>query len=60
MVLDCYVLALDVARFAEAFAERGCIARGSIGRPAMEEPNYRQCLLLRQRRERPGERHAAE
>jgi hypothetical protein len=39
VVLDHDILALDVARFAQTFAERGRIARGGIGSPAEEEPD---------------------
>ena len=35
VVLDRHVLAFDVAGFVEAFAERGHIARGGIGRPGV-------------------------
>ena len=38
VVLDRHVLALDVAGFAEAFAERGHIARGGIGRAVWTNP----------------------
>ena len=53
VVLDRHVLAFDVAGFVEAFAERGHIARGGIGRPAVDKPDHRQRRLLRARRERP-------
>src|SRR5262249_34222846 len=60
MVLDHHVLALDVAGFAEAFAERSRIARGGIGRPNVDEADDRQRRLLRPRREWPHSRRAAE
>ena len=60
VVLDRHVLAFDVAGFAEAFAERGRIARGGIGRPAVDKPDHRQRRLLRARRERPRYCRAAE
>jgi len=36
VVLDHHVLALDVAGFVEAFAERSGMARGGIGRPTAD------------------------
>src|SRR5262249_22812334 len=59
VVLDRHVLAFDVAGFVEAFAERSDIAYGVLGRPAIDEADYRR-WLLRPRRERPRGRHAAE
>ena len=59
MVLDEHVLALDVAAFAEAFNERGCMARGAIERPTADKPDHRHRGLLRARRERPRRRRAA-
>src|SRR5262245_37494171 len=59
VVLDRHVLAFDVAGFVEAFAERSDIAYGVLGRPAIDEADYRR-WLLRARRERPGCRRAAE
>jgi hypothetical protein len=60
MVLDHHVLALDVAGFAEAFTERGCMARGAIERPAADKADHRHRRLLRARRPRPRRRSAAE
>src|SRR5215472_16554208 len=60
VVLDHHVPALDVAGFAEAFAERSRIARGGIGRPTVDEADDRQRRLLRPRREWPHSRRAAE
>ena len=60
VVLDGHVLALDVASFVEAFAERGRKARGGIGRPVSDKPDYRQRRLLRARGERPRRRRTAE
>jgi hypothetical protein len=53
VVLDDDVLALDVAGFAEAFRERGCMARRTIERSTAEKANHRSRRLLRTRRERP-------
>jgi hypothetical protein len=53
VVLDEHVLALDVAAFAEAFGERGCMARGAIERPTADKADHWQRRLLRARRERP-------
>ena len=60
MVLDRHVLALDVAGFVEAFAERGHITRGGIGRPVSDKPDHRHRRLLRTRRKRPRRRTAYE
>ena len=60
VVLDGHVLALDVAGFAEAHAERRGVARRVLGRPAVDEANHRHRRLLRARRERPRCRRAAE
>jgi hypothetical protein len=43
-----HVLALDVAGFAEAFAERNQIFL-ILGRPGAHEPHHRHRWLLRQR-----------
>src|SRR5258707_14897641 len=59
VVLDRHVLALDVAGFVEAFAERSDIAYGVLGRPAIDEADYWR-WLLRARRERQGHRRAAD
>ena len=59
VVLDRHVLAVDVAGFVEAFAERGHKARVGIGRPVSDKPDHRQRRLLRARRERPRSRRAA-
>ena len=58
MVLDRHVLALDVAGFVEALAERSGIARGGLGRPGVDEADDRHRRLLRARRERPRRRAA--
>src|SRR5262245_28698094 len=60
VVLDDHVLALYVARFAEALTKRGSMARGAIERPTADKANHRHGLLLRPRRERPRHRRAAE
>ena len=54
VVLDRYILALDVAGFVEALTERNGAAR--IGRPAVDERDYRHPRLLRARRKRPRRR----
>jgi len=59
VVLDHHVLAFDVAGVVEAFAERSDIAYGVLGRPAVDEADYRR-RLLRAYRERPCDRRAAE
>src|SRR5262245_3261244 len=53
MVLHHHVLALDMAGFVEALAERSDIARGGISRPTTDKPDDRHRRLLRARRERP-------
>src|SRR5262245_27041226 len=58
VVLDDHVLTLYVARFAEAFAKRGCIACGTIDRSTADQANHWSRLLLRARRERPRRRAA--
>src|SRR5262249_27067794 len=58
MVLHRYVLALDVAGFVEALAERG--GKGRIRRSGIDECDHRHLRLLRARRERPCDRRAAE
>jgi hypothetical protein len=59
VVLDEHVLALDVAAFAEAFGECGCMARGAIERPTTDKPDHRHRWLLRPCRQRPRRRAAA-
>jgi hypothetical protein len=60
-VLDCDVASLDLARFAQALAERAQNgARIPSGRLAVQEPDHRRRRLLRARRERPGGSHTAE
>src|SRR5262249_19686972 len=58
MVLHRYVLALDVAGFIEALAERG--GKGRIRRSGIDECDDRHRGLLRARRERPRGCRAAE
>src|SRR5262245_32595424 len=53
MVLDCNVLAFDVARFAEAFAERGHKTRVGVRRPVSDKRDHRHRRLLRMHRKRP-------
>src|SRR6185436_14952824 len=59
-VLDRYVLAFDVAGLVEAFAERGHIASGGIGRKASNKPDHGHYRLLRARCDRPHGCRAAE
>ena len=59
-ILHRHVLALDVAAFAEAFAERGCRAGGAIERPTADKADHWQRWLLRARHERPRRSRAAE
>src|SRR5262245_27696290 len=58
MVLHRYVLALEVAGFVEALAERG--GKGRIRCSGIGESDDRRRWLLRPRRERPRCRRAAE
>src|SRR5262245_1972836 len=58
MVLHRYVLALEVAGFVEALAERG--GKGRIRCSGIGESDDRRRWLLRTRRERPRRRTAAE
>jgi hypothetical protein len=51
VVLHRYILALEVAGFIEALAERG--GKGRIGWSGIDEPDNRHSRLLRARRERP-------
>src|SRR5262249_60515429 len=53
MVLHCYVLALYVARFAEALTKRGCMTCGTIKRSTADKADHQSRRLLRPRRERP-------
>src|SRR5262249_14079792 len=59
-VFDRYVLALDVACFLQALAERDHEVRGVSERGAAQETNNRHRRLLRPRREWPRGRRAAE
>ena len=56
MVLDRHVLALDIAGFIEAFAERGHIIHESRGRTAVDERNHGHRRLLRPTYHRPRRR----
>src|SRR5262249_5941615 len=60
MVLHRYVLALYVARFAEALTKRGCMTCGTIKRSTADKADHQSRRLLRPRRERPRGRRAAE
>ena len=57
-VFDREVLALDIACLFQAPMERGQEGRVLAGRPAVEEPDYRQRRLLRAGGERPRSRAA--
>jgi hypothetical protein len=58
VVLDRHILTIDVAGFVETLTERSGTAR--IGRPAVDEADYRHRRLLRARRERPCRHRAAD
>src|SRR5262245_23289780 len=60
MVLHHHVLALDVASFVEALAERSGIARGGISRPTADKADERHRWLLRARRDRPRDSRTAD
>src|SRR6516162_11370741 len=60
MVFHRHVLAFDVASFLQTLTERRHVVRRAIGRPAVNEPDHRQCLLLRPHRARPTGHRAAE
>jgi hypothetical protein len=53
MVLDRYVMTIDVARFVEAFVKGSRSTRFGIRRPAANDPDHRQRRLLSARGERP-------
>ncbi len=55
---DRHVVALDIARFAQAFPERAYKTRVLVRRSAVEEADNRQGRLLSARRERPRGRAA--
>src|SRR5262249_20704911 len=58
-IFDRHVLALDIASFFQALAERAHKVREQIRRSAVEESDHRHRRLLRARRERPCSRRAA-
>src|SRR5262245_13010608 len=60
MVLDRYVLTLDIAGVTEAGAERRRVSRHATGRTGVYDPDDRHRRLLRARRDRPRRRRAAE
>src|SRR5262245_49878960 len=60
MVLHRYVLALYVARFAEALTKRGCMTCGTIKRSAADKADHQSRRLLRARRKRPRDSRAAD
>src|SRR5215469_2372790 len=53
MILDRDVLAFYVARFIEAFAERGGNAHGAVGRPTADKRDHWHCRPLGARGKRP-------
>src|SRR5262249_33479259 len=53
MILDGYVLTVDIAGFAKTFIESGRIARIGMRRLAANDPDHGKRRLLRTRRERP-------
>src|SRR5215216_6311588 len=59
-ILDCHILALDVAGFTNALPECGQIACTISKRRAAEESYHRHRRLLPPRRERPDRRPTAE
>ena len=59
VVLQRHVLALVIAAFAEAFAERGDTAGARIGRAAVDKSDHGHRRLLRARGNRPHG-HAAD
>jgi hypothetical protein len=54
------MIALDVAGFAQALAERAQTARPQVRRFGAEEPDHRHRRLLRARHEWPSSGRAAE
>ena len=60
MILDSHILAFDIAAFVEAFAKRGHITLGAIGRPVSNKRYHRQRRLLGVSSERPPRHRAAE
>jgi hypothetical protein len=60
VVLDRYVLPVDVAGFLEAFAERGRTERGAIGRPPVDQCDHRHSRLLCTRDHRQRGKRTAE
>ena len=57
-IFDRHILALDIAGFFQALAERGQRCGVLVRRYAAEEPDHRHRRLLRPRRKRPGRRAA--
>ena len=60
MVLDRYILPLDIAAFRKPFAKRSALARGVLRRATVDETDDRHRRLLCPRRGRPRCRRAAE
>src|SRR6516165_8568488 len=59
-IIDCDVLSLDIAGFAQALVKGGQFARPGIRRAPGEKSDHRHRRLLRARRERPRGHCAAE
>jgi hypothetical protein len=59
-VFDRNILALDIAGFTQALADRGAKVTQGCRRPTMEKADDRQRRLLRARGERPRRRRTAE
>src|SRR6516165_6617318 len=57
-ILDCHILALNVAEFTKALVECGQMACAIDRRGAAKESYHRHRRLLRARRERPSRRAA--
>ena len=53
VVIDLYILAVNVTGFVQAFVERGDKARGTVGRSGADKRNNRRRRLLRAHREWP-------
>src|SRR5262249_3767898 len=58
--LDRYILALDVARLIQPWAEGSQHGDVALSRSSAEVPDHRHCRLLRARRDRPSDCCATE
>src|SRR5262249_52539883 len=59
-ILDCRILALDIAGFAQTPTESGYAGGERYSRPAVEETDHRHRRLLRARHKRPRDGRAEE